>query len=990
MRKCFPLLCALFLVAGFGLGGNLTVSAQTNVPKKENDDKKEKKEDINGKKEKREKVDSIPLVGEIYDRLTTRHVLNTKVEVLRPDSSVISVAEGGYFYYNYSKNHDSVKRDSTSRYTVNVPRVAGNYLIKVTKDGYEPHYLSYPLVLGKRDVEKEVPKIYLSRQKVTTLEDFTVKASKVMFYNKGDTIVYNADAFMLPEGSMLDALIVQMPGVEIRDGGKIYVNGRFVETLLLNGKDFFKGDQNVMLENIGAYAVKDVAVYEKKDEMDAILGNREDVDKDYVMDVRLKKDYMTGFMVNAEAGGGTKSRYLGRLFAMTYTNNARGAVYGNANNVNVKNRLAENEFDMGDTDGDGITRKVNGGIDYLADNALHTWEASGNVDASYRNRQNTVVTNAVRFLQTADNYDFSHRNMRARDFSLSTSHNFKLKKDSWNMTLKPQFTYNKKRDNDETVAATFSEEFQGMNQDIVKSIYTLGNNEMRKALINRNLKNLESNGHGYDAQFNGETRVKIPGSPDAMVFKLQSKYSRSSLFGDNLQDICFGDVPATSQLLHQFTSERPKYSFNIQALARYYFRVPIGNLNMSYEFAHTQTRKNSDISMLEAMAENSMAEFIPGALPVPDFANSYTSKLYKNEHRIKLKWGYKKKYERGKLELTLQPQFYIESQHLFYHRGETFAAPHRSYLRFKLEDCKIAWTAKTWNIRAGYNIDQKAVNLVNLVDIRNTTDPLNIWVGNPDLKNSTTHSVWISFNHSPNKRLTHYAYIFSDITVNDIVNGYRYDSQTGVRTMKTYNISGNNITQFYYNIFYRFGPSDTFHVSNFIGGTLANYSNMVGYDAEPTPQRVRNYSLDDNFSIGWRTEKYTLSLHGGVQANKAHSNGVLPTRLNNGIWSGGLYGHAELPFNFNINTDFYVVKRFGYIDDSMNTIDCLWNASLGYEINKGVWRITLDAKDILNRNKGLNYVVDATGRTQTLNTVLPRYLMLTIHYRFDFKPKRKK
>lgn len=140
---------------------------------------------------------------------------------------------------------------------------------------------------------------------------------------------------------MLDALIVQMPGVEIKDGGKIYVNGRFVETLLLNGKDFFKGDQNVMLENIGAYAVKDVAVYEKKDDMDAILGDRADVDKDYVMDVRLKKDYMTGFMINAEAGGGTKSRYLGRLFAMSYTNNTRLSLYGNANNINKKNRLTQ-------------------------------------------------------------------------------------------------------------------------------------------------------------------------------------------------------------------------------------------------------------------------------------------------------------------------------------------------------------------------------------------------------------------------------------------------------------------------------------------------------------------------------------------------------------------------------------------------------------------------------------------------------------------------
>ena len=49
----------------------------------------------------------------------------------------------------------------------------------------------------------------------------------------------------------------------------------------------------------------------------------------------------------------------------------------------------------------------------------------------------------------------------------------------------------------------------------------------------------------------------------------------------------------------------------------------------------------------------------------------------------------------------------------------------------------------------------------------------------------------------------------------------------------------------------------------------------------------------------------------------------------------------------------------------------------------------MTAYDILNQMKGVTYSVNAQGRTQTLNTVLPRYFMLTLAYRFDFKPKRK-
>ena len=487
MKKCIPLLCVLFLVVASGLDGSRMVSAQSDAPKKA----------------KKEKVDSIPIFGRIYDRLTSREVIGTKIEVLNPDSTVMTSTAGGYRFQRSQRTGDSYtfKKDSTSKYTINIPRIGGNYLIKVSKEGYEPYYLSYALKLNRRDDEKEIPNIYLTREKVRTLDEFTVKASKVMFYNKGDTIVYNADAFVLPEGSMLDALVAQMPGVEIK-GNKIYVNGRFVESLLLNGKDFFKGNKKVMMENIGAYAVKDIAVYEKKDEMAYVLGDREDVEKEYVMDVRLKKDYMTGYMINAEAGGGTSSRYVGRLFAMQYTNNSRLALYGNANNINKSGNLSDNDMEVDIDRRDGIKRRTSGGIDYRADNSMHTWEVTGNVDASYIDGRNNVVTNAVNYLQTADTYEFTDRNSRSRDFTFATQHDFKIKKKKWNLTLKPKFSYNKNRSNDETVAAAFNEEMQGIDRDILRAIYSNDNQALRKAIINRNIKTYESDSHGYDAQFN--------------------------------------------------------------------------------------------------------------------------------------------------------------------------------------------------------------------------------------------------------------------------------------------------------------------------------------------------------------------------------------------------------------------------------------------------------------------------------------------------------
>lgn len=80
---------------------------------------------------------------------------------------------------------------------------------------------------------------------------------------KGDTIVYNADAFNLAEGSMLDALISRLPNTTLTKDGEIYVNGKYVQSLLVNGQEFFAGNPKLALENLPSYTVNKVKVYDQ-------------------------------------------------------------------------------------------------------------------------------------------------------------------------------------------------------------------------------------------------------------------------------------------------------------------------------------------------------------------------------------------------------------------------------------------------------------------------------------------------------------------------------------------------------------------------------------------------------------------------------------------------------------------------------------------------------------------------------------------------------
>lgn len=183
--------------------------------------------------------------------------------------------------------------------------------------------------------------IKLKRQREQKLGVATVTASRVKFYTKKDTLVFNADAFQMAEGSMLDALIKQLPGVELKSNGEIYVNGKYVESLLLNGEEFFKKDNTVLLENLPSYTVNQVQVYKKQGDLSRFAGKNLGFDEEYVMDIKLKKQYSIGVLANAEGAAGTKDRYIGRLFALRFTPQSRVSAFANFNNINETRKPGE-------------------------------------------------------------------------------------------------------------------------------------------------------------------------------------------------------------------------------------------------------------------------------------------------------------------------------------------------------------------------------------------------------------------------------------------------------------------------------------------------------------------------------------------------------------------------------------------------------------------------------------------------------------------------
>ena len=147
-------------------------------------------------------------------------------------------------------------------------REAGKYLLRLEAKGYQTRYVSFEIAkIYKREASRELKRFYMRRDmerkgattgddSITVMNEVVVKATKLQFVMRGDTLVYNADAFPMSEGSMLSDLIKKFPGVELKEDGEILVNGRKVDVMTLNGKDFFDKDRELLLENMPAYIVK--------------------------------------------------------------------------------------------------------------------------------------------------------------------------------------------------------------------------------------------------------------------------------------------------------------------------------------------------------------------------------------------------------------------------------------------------------------------------------------------------------------------------------------------------------------------------------------------------------------------------------------------------------------------------------------------------------------------------------------------------------------
>ena len=938
------------------------------------------------------KTKKVCLYGTVHNRMTGELLSGVKAELMTRDSSVVGdCCTEKYFQVG----------NTLCPWHFYVPKKEAQYILKLSKEGYETLYkdITYEPRGNKGIIIFE--KTYLKyAPKERVLGAATVTATRVKFYTKKDTVVFNADAFEMAEGSMLDALIKQLPGVELRDNGQIYVNGRFVESLLLNGENFFDKDRNVMLENLPSYMVNNVKVYERLGEKSRLMKHDMD-DKSYVMDINLKKHYSIGWIGNAEGGAGTRDRYLGRFFALRFTRQSRVSLFGNMNNLNETRKPGQN----GDWSPGNVRQGQNAhkifGLDYMVNDRRTRYKLEGWAKAEHDNLTALEQTTGEAFMPNGNVYKRSGNHESQSVTSFNSFHNWLFHNDLTVLKVAPYVLYEKKKKRGNSYSAALNRDMNGLS-GLTDSLFSGSSEWLRNAVINR-VKNedMQKSDKFFTtatASFTQDLKY-FSGFIDAEGY---ISYKKEHFERFNHYQLDYPSAAGQTGESKNRYYKSPSEMFSYYGRADFWYWLPCNfALVPSYKYRVLNTRNDNMIYRLDQLDGWGSGKEL-GALPSEweylstlDKGNSYNQEQNTQEHTISMKINGNHLILNNKVRFEAYAEFpvVLTRRKLDYVRANIDTVLTKQVAAFNpFVRTSFIWHDWKRRIDIEYDVDTKLYGLSQTLDIRSDDDPLRVTLGNGRLKNSVAHQLDVSYTNNSNRKQRFFnVRVNYNAVRNQIAYSSEYNRATGVYTYRPVNINGNYSVGGNVNYSMALDRKRRWNLSTTTSAQLHNNVDLItvtGSDANPR-SKVKTLFLNETVKIDHRFGRQKVGAKAGCSWRNATSAREDFSTVNAANFNYGLTGQFELPCGFQLFTDLTMYSRRGYEAHEMNTDELVWNARLSKQVWKKRLTLALEGFDILHNLSAVTHTLNGQGRTETYRNVIPSYGMLHVIYRLNVQPKKK-
>lgn len=932
--------------------------------------------------------DSIAVYAKVMDSFTHEMLKGVKVEVLRPDSSLVSQHNTDK---NYSYGHSSYNFGDEFR---GLFLLRADYIFRFSKEGYVTQYANlYKRDLGRREQRRSVGEIMMKKigkHRDIELGAAEVRTSKIRMVVKGDTLIYNADAFQLAEGSMLDGLIKLLPGFQLRDG-QITVNGQYVSSLLVNGEDFFRGDPRVALENLPAYMVNKVKVYRKEHAWSFITKGKDERKEDLplVVDVNLKREYAIGWVGNVGAGYGTADRYLARLFGLRFTDHSRLALYANANNTNDTREPGTSGNWNANGSASGRTEMQTAGFEFLVKGDKDQWKYVGHAKIYHQNTFNQSITATETFQPTLPNSTFhrARREAEGNHFKVQTEQAYESKRDEGFFNVFAALYYQHHHNNALSQGGEFSADpkdaYRAASLD---SLFLSSSERLAKLLTNRQQNQENSREHAWSGRLNVSGLAKVPRTPDYYSLEFNADFENKTGTAFSAYQLHYGQsaqVPHTNE--HQLRYiDAPSTRANASFQAYYRYRPDWGSIHPTINIKESYQKGDRNSYRLDRLGTNAPAlGLLPSTtaalLQTLDAPNSYMASRNTLTATLGL-WSVIWLNKETSNGIRFDPKLVWTNDRLSYDRNTLHATPHRNTVVFLPS---IAWSGDAFNVSYQWNCAYP--DLQNLLDYVDNSDPLNIYRGNPHLQRSTTHRVALSRSWTKWREGKRFAIGADwDVTRNAVAHGQTYDAATGVRTFMPRNVDGNWHAAA--RMFWE-RPFDKDRQTLFTSETKADFRNSVDYVTERST--VQNFAVQQNLRFNAKIKRVILD--GSIGARYWHATSARKNfqTINSFDVTYGLNIQLPLPGQFAFGTDCKLYQRAGYSDASMNDLRFVANAHLEKTFLRGRLNVALEGYDIFGGLSNVTKVINAQGIVETWYNSLPSYAMIQISYKLSKPPKKR-
>ncbi|HUR67165.1 MAG TPA: TonB-dependent receptor [Chitinophagaceae bacterium] len=791
---------------------------------------------------------------------------------------------------------------------------------------------------------------------------------------KGDTTEFVADSFKVKEGATVEDLLKKLPGFSVNSKGEIVAQGKRVDKVLVDGEEFFGDDPTMATQNISAKAVDKVQVFETKTEQQNMTGMTTG-NEGKTVNIKLKEDAKKGAFGKIQAGSDLHKYFEGKALYNKFVGKKKISVYGTKTNVNTgslnwedRQKLGmENDFEYDELSGYYFSF---GGNDEFNDWSLrglpnawtggalfsNKWNADKhNVNVSYRYNQLATTNIGTTFTQNILPNGVSYSNKYTTKNGLNRQHaingKYEWKLDSF-ATFKIVTAYTKKIGSND---GTNNGEFIAEDLDTVNQSFNSYSNNTDRSQVDNQLtwKQLFKK---KNRQLNTVLRYGVTEDDNSGLV-----YTRIRFFDPS------GIYQSSDTVDQQKLFDGRSTTLGIKTT----FMEPLSvkwMLVMDYAW-----NKNHSRSLRNTYEKDFNGKYQDR---VTDFSNNFELDAFSHSGSAIFR------YTGKKMRAGIGSGF--SAIKLGLHDLDSNSTNKFNFFNVTPQ-AQVNFTPKAqFNIGINYRGNTIQPNINQLQPLRDNTDELNVYTGNPDLKVGFNHSMSVFVNQYKVLSQSWLGANFSyNIQQNAITQFNTIDLNTGKRTYYPVNVSGNR-NWYMWSSYNKSKGNKKPNYGFSINGNGNRFNNFVN----GVKGLTRSFSLSFELQLGIESEeKFDFSIRPRIGYNK--SNSSFSKTNNNNYWSYGGWAEAEmtLPWKMEFNSSLNADLRQKLPAFATNTNLIIWNAGLSKKIfKKDAGKIGIYVNDILDDNKGFTRNISSTFISDDRYQKISRYFLLKFEWSFNKAP----